>query len=1603
MKFIAGIRKTLKIAAWTLMSVFLLVFALLLLVYSPWSQEHIREFAVETLNRQGMKARIDRLRIRFPLDIDVAGLSIAMPAQTIGADSLSASVRLLPLLAGEAKVENADLRGGLFIMGQPDSAMYMVIKGREIALRDARVGLASMDIDLKEGDIRGGLVSLTMNPDTTVSDTTASEPTKMKISVDKLNLNDFDFQMAMLPTIDSLGAHIPAGQAGGIAIDLLKQTIGVKSFTGRGLDASYIAPDSATIAATPVVPPSTSSSAPWTIRIDTIGFDGSRALYTTRGVKPLPGLDFAYIQADSMRLAVHDFYNQATTLSVPIELSATERCGVRLDAAGRLEIDSIGLSLVGFTLDTPPGTNLAFNYMMGMGDITSDPSLPLRLNLDGGLAVADARMMFPAFTPYLATLPRDSRLLATADIDGTTGSLDIKELALTVNGMAKLKAKGRVDNAFDFKNLGGDLALSGALIDVDALKNQLLSPSMAKQVKLPLTTFDGHVDMQQGHIAGQLTARTLEGRISLDADWHSRLEDYDVSLDIDRFPVNAIMPLLGAGEVTATLDAKGHGYDPFKPTTSLQAALDVRKAIYQGYNYSGISGQASLERGQASVDLSSTNPNALFDLEASGNLDGAVYNWTASLDGRHIDLYALHLAKEEATVSTDLKATVAMSSNFRDIEAKLQLNSLSYKDKITTTDINGVLARLNASDSLTNLQLRNRDLYAFLSSPSSIDTIMARFAQVSRVIDGEMKDMRIDASPVQKALPRFTLDLTAGKDNFLNDILAESRTSFQSLHMQAANDSTISLDARLLGLKTGTTTLDTITMDMAQLGDSVVFRARMENAPGTFDEWAHVSAMGFVAQNHLGMRLSQRNIKGQQGYNLGMGVTLADSVATLRLAPTGTMIAYKPWTINADNFVSWSLAHKHLDANLHMKSDDSSLAIYTDHIEGQEDHQEEIVLNISDINIADWIKLNPFSPPMTGQLSADMHVSYEDKYLSGNGFVSLADFTYDRQRVGTVRSDINLSTDLGGMMRAKADLIIDGQKAMALTGALNDSTAGSPLAMDLSLIHFPLTTANPFLPAGTASLRGTLNGSMDVTGEGSDPKLNGWLQFDSAAVRLAMTGTDYRFNDVKIPVDSNVVRFNDFSIFGTNDNPLSVNGSVDLRKLSDPSFDLALRANNMMIVNSKKASRGADIYGKGYVNLNATARGNMEFMAVNANLTVLSGTNLTYVMTEEANALTAQGDQDMVKFVNFADTAAVQQADSIVQSSLAMLIDASLTIQNGSTIEIDLSSLDLGTGSNARNRVSLQPDGTLDFSMQPFGQPRLMGRLNIPKGFVRFTPPFMSEKNFAFDNSSYVAFNGDMMNPVLNIHATDVVKANVTQQGQNSRLVNFDVKLSATGTLEHMDVAFDLATDDDITVANELQAMSPEQRANQAMNMLLYNIYTGPGTRGDSNLSGNAVYSFLTSQLNNWAANTIKGVDLSFGVDQYDRTVGGATSQTTSYSYQVSKSLFNDRFKIVVGGNYTTDANADENFSQNLIKDISFEYFLNKAQTMYIRIFRHTGYESILEGEVTKTGVGFVYKRKGPSFRSLFRRQRKPRMPQPAQQPEPQQSSTPKTEKDESK
>lgn len=85
---------------------------------------------------------------------------------------------------------------------------------------------------------------------------------------------------------------------------------------------------------------------------------------------------------------------------------------------------------------------------------------------------------------------------------------------------------------------------------------------------------------------------------------------------------------------------------------------------------------------------------------------------------------------------------------------------------------------------------------------------------------------------------------------------------------------------------------------------------------------------------------------------------------------------------------------------------------------------------------------------------------------------------------------------------------------------------------------------------------------------------------------------------------------------------------------------------------------------------------------------------------------------------------------------------------------------------------------------------------------------------------------------------------------------------------------------------NQLNSLTAEQRANQAMNLLIYNTYTGPGTTAKVN-SENPLNSFIQKELNQWAQNNLKGVDLSFGINSYGED--DPNGQRTDYSYRLSK------------------------------------------------------------------------------------------------------------------
>lgn len=1553
-----------KVTLWILMSIVLLVTGIIVGVYSVWWQRDALRAAVTAVNRQtGTHLEVGEARLIFPLRVKVRDMSLVQNGDTvIRLGTADADVRLRPLLDGRVDVCEASLSQALYRMGSRDSATCIVLAAEHIDAAPLSVSLGdTLRIRLERGAMAGASVDMYINPVDTAAPKPPSEPSPLLIEVGHLALSDFAYRMNMLPTIDTLQTVIKRGMISDVRIDIAGQTVEVGDFGGSGLDVAYIAPDQAAVERLSALPTKVDTvsvpSAPWTVKVDGIHFDRSMALYTTHGRRPQPGLDFGYIAVDSMSLDITDFYNRASEVRVPLCISGRERSGIVLHADGTLAIDSVALRLQRFDVKTSGGTAMDFDAMLG-----TDSAQTISVDITPStVAVSDLARMFPGFSYYLRPLHKGTRIALAAEVTGNMNNPDIGHLSLHVPGALRLDGGGRLYDVLTPERMSGSVDLAGKLGDIDPWLRLVMGPDAG--VRIPPMDVKAGIDFGNGAYSGDLQAVTSSGQLALDGSFNGRGKVYDIQLDAYHFPVEAFMPSLGIYDVTVGINAKGHGLDIMSPRTSADIDLDLAEITYNGDRLTDIGGTLHIADGQAVLSVDSHNPTADFTIEGSGNIQGSRYNWIVAIDGRHIDLMSLKVGTTPATVSinADISADIDAVNPLL-LDASVDLRDFVYAREDGTMTVDRVRARLAASDTTVNLNVSNRDLFALFSAPTGLREVLAHSDSLMTTLAAQFERRRIDIPEVQRALPRFELDVQAGNNNMLTQILADNHMGFDNMRLRAYNDTVMALDGDVLGFFTGETRLDSVGLEIHQHGDHLHYGAKIRNLPGTLDAWAAVDLTGFFRPGRLGINVNQRNIKGQTGFLVGGEVELnADSTATLHITPLNPTIGYQQWTANEGNFIRYYYATKHIDADLHMRSATSSLALYSEHAHEHDNAMhgadEDLVVKVSDIRLQDWIALNPFAPPVKGNVSADLRINRLNNALNGEGQLSLAGLTYGREKVGDIRADFDLVTQRSGLLRTNVDLWVNGAKTVTLSGALNDSTRTSPFNMDLTMIHFPLSTCNAFLP-GVAKLTGTLNGRMDVSGDSDHPRLDGNLQFDDAAINVNMLGTTFAISDTPIPIDKSIVRLSNFAVSGCNENPLTINGTVNLTDMSHMALDLGLKARNMQIVKSTRAAKGADVYGKAYVDIDAKARGDMSVLKTSGSLSVLAPSNFTYIMPDAVNTIQNQSVEDMVHFVNFNDSAAMARADSVApREGMALFADFALNINNGTTIGVDLSA-------DGKNRLQLNAQGSLSFSMNPMSSGRMVGRLNILDGYIRYTPPLMSEKKFTFDEESYVAFTGDMLNPRLNIKGVDRIRANVTQEGQNSRLINFDVSLDVTGTLDRMDVAFDLATDDDITVANELASMSAGQRANEAMNLLLYNVYTGPGTKANAALNANPLYSFLSSQLNSWASKAIKGVDLSFGIDSYDRTTRAGTSQTTQYSYNISKSLFDERFRIAVGGNYSTDADADENLSRNIISDISIEYYLNNAHTTYVRIFRHTGYESILEGEITQTGVGFVYRRK---------------------------------------
>ena len=1538
------------------------------LLYIPAIQNFIRTKAEDYVSAQTeFNLSVRRIRLAFPLNLVIEQALVSQPGNDtlLYCGRLQADVALLPLLRKQVTVRKftlsqttANYLDTAAQFGLRARIGKLILKADDIDLKRRVAGITS--VELSQGDVS---LSTGESPADTTAKDTATIP--WTIQAKRLRLNQINFRMETRPQVTQLAVRLAAGDIADAEIDLGKQEVRVNRILLKQGNYSYLTDTTSqkrTDTETVQDASSNVASQPWTIAVNRIELQNNAAEYGRIDGIPAPGFDPSHIAVSGLNFVADSLYNRGSEIRGRIaSLSLRERSGLAVDRlSGSFGMDSSRIFLSNFNVQTP-FSSIRIDLQAAASALKLDPASPLQMNLAADIDLKEIMPLTPfRDDPAIRKALNGKTVTLNSNFSGTVGRFS-SEIALAIPHHLNLSVNGLLASATDPAKLNGQARIKGVFSRTDFLRELLPDSTLRNRLRIPgHIGLHGRIEMHNGAFAPVLALAVDSGTLTLKGHLTPKSQQYDLTLACDSFPAKDFLPADSLGRITLQLETRGKGFDPLVAKTQSELKLQIDRFDYLGFPYNGIALEAVLKEQNLSGRLTSQNEALQLDLGLQGHLTETIQKAEIRgvVDSCHLD--RMHLTRERigGTLTIDLTASATADKSYT---ATLALDKIVLWNKWETNTIRPTSLTLLSAPERVEAGIRSGDLQLDFEARVGADSLGARFARGVKLFSEQLRNEDFNMDTISSQLPPFRLQATAGRKNIY---LKVHGISFKTFSLDALLKDSTPFSARMVvyQLTSGSIRLDTLTFSLRQQRKQLNYLLRLANHPGNLDNVGMIALYGNIAGDRAILNCLQKSRSGEEGFRFGLQGVLSDSTVTVSMFPENPTFGSQQWSVNPDNHIVYHIG-KDIHADFLLTHDNQRVSLRTT------DHTEHgpLALDIAGIDIGKTLALFPTPPPIDGRFDTHIVLQQQDTTgtsLEAGGNVNVTDLQYDKRRVGTIGLGFDYRMEKGSGQQFDAKLSLDSTEVLSARGSYTDTLPERPLELKVELPGLPLTPVNALLTPGMAQLSGALKGKIAATGSFQNLSVDGSLAFAETAVEVGMIGTTFTLSPSPISIDNSLVRFGNFQIIAPNKKPLTIDGQINLRDFRAITADLLLTASDFQVVNVAK-SRKSMVYGQAYMDLNTKVKGKLDNLFVRGDVSLLGGTEVNYVM-QDSPLEVKQQNQNIVTFVSFNDTTEFEQFDSIRPMKINGLdIQVNVNVNNSVKLGVDLSE-------DAENRVQLQGGGNLTYTMNQLGDSRFSGKYEVSGGFVRYKPPVISEKSFDIVAGSYVEWSGEMLDPAFNLTAVDKVRTNVTSDGSDSgRPVTFDISINLRNTLSDLAVTFDLSAPEDLTMQNQLSSLTAEQRASQAMSLLIYNTYTGPGTTAKVN-SSNPLNTFIAKELNQWAQNNLKGVDLSFGVDTYDQTANGGT-QRTDYSYKVSKNLFNNRVRAVIGGKFSTDADPTENLKENLIDDISLEYMVTKRDNMFVKLFRHTDYESILEGEVIETGVGFVIRKKMLKITDLFR------------------------------
>lgn len=1503
--------------------VLLFVILTLLFYFPPFQRWAVNQVTAYASDEMGMQISVGQVRLVFPLDLSLERVKVLQPNDSLPhvndtvayIDRLKADVQLCPLLKKQVMIDELT-----FDQLNVNTAHFIHsarIKGKvgHLSLQAHGIDLGNELVNVDQAILSDARLHIELS-DTVPPDTTPST-NFWKINVALLKLYNTDFALHMPGDTMSVAAYFGESKARHTYLDLYKGRYQV-----RHLDWS-----------------------------------GGRLMYDRNFEPRLKGLDYSHLALYDVSLRADSFYYCDSKLDIKLrECSFREKSGLAVNRLhGAFAMDSTRLTLPSMKLQTQAGTNLVVDYNMDMNAFADKSPGKFSVLAKGQLSKRDL-LIFAGdnLPPALAGQWPRKPLVVVGDIRGNLRKTHVKNLNLHLPGSFKAQASGFIENLTDTKHLIADLDLHAKTNDMSFVTS-MLDRETRKSIRIPRGIgFDGNVKVHGQQYATRFTATQGGGSVRGNIAFDGSKTAYRAQLSARALPLQNFLPHYRLHPFTGNIDAQGAGTDFLSPHTRLAAKANVEKFTYGEYNLDHISAKAVVSRGRVVADVDSRNPLLRGVFNVNALTTGKKLRATVSGDFSHVDLYQLKLLSDPVSVAlcthidvvSDLKHSHSVRGTISDIT--IHENNKVHRPQDIELDL------LTSRDT-THAIIDCADFQLNMDASGGYEQLLSGGKRFVAELENQLKNKYIDQARLRARLPEARIFLVSGKNNIMGQVLRHYGYHLDNAYMNITSSPVTGLNGLLQvdSLVVDSFQIDTVRFRVSSDNTTISYSAQLRNGKDNPNYIFNALFDGSITERGTYLKTRVYDWNDRLGISIALQGTMEQNGVRLSLFGDDPILGYKRFAVNDSNYIYMS-DDRRISANMVLQAADGmGMQIFTN--DENTDALQDLTISMHRFDIGEALAMVPYTPDVNGILNGDFHLIQTPTDLSVISSVTVDKMVYEGNPMGNLGSEFTYMPRPDGGHYVDGTLSYNGREVGILTGTYLSKGKGV-LDADLDMERMPVELINGFIPDRLIGFKGYAEGSLSIRGALSRPDVNGEVFLDSTVMFSEPYGVELRFANDPVSIKNSRLQFENFEVFAHNDSPLNVQGYFDFSDMERMNMNVRMRAQNYLLVDSKETAR-SDVYGTAYVNFFGTMSGLLSNLKMRGKLDVLGSTDLKYNLKD--SPLTTDNQlEGLVEFVNFKDS--TQQA--INRPPLTGLnIDLSISVDEGAHMDCYLNA-------DHSNYIDIIGGGDMRLQYNTVDNVRLTGRYTIGSGEMKYSLPVIPLKTFTIEDGSYIEFRGDPMNPALSLRATEQTNANIGSDTNDSRLVQFTTGVVVTKTLQDMGLEFIIDAPEDMTIHNQLQAMSKEERGKIAVTMLTTGMYLADGnTKGFT--MNSALSAFLNSQINQISNKALRSLDVSIGVDN---SINNSGAIHTDYSFKFAKRFWNNRLKVSIGGKLSSGVDAATQ-NETFFDNVTLEYRLSPTSNKYLNLFYQRDDYDWLEGNVSKFGGGFIWKRKLDSLKDLFR------------------------------